>query len=104
MRCPSARARSMLNHGIGAALAGGWQTNWILSRESGTPFSVSASATSLNSPGNSQTANQVLPTVAILGGYGPGEPYFNPNAFAAVTTRHSAIAAAILSAVPACST
>jgi len=83
---PFGKGRNMLNHGIGAALAGGWQTNWILSRESGTPFSVSASATSLNSPGNSQTANQVLPTVAILGGYGPGDPYFNPNAFAAVTT------------------
>ena len=35
---------------------------------------------------NSQTANQVLPTVSILGGHGTGEPYFNPNAFAAVTT------------------
>jgi hypothetical protein len=83
---PFGKGRNMLNHGVAAALAGGWQTNWILSRESGTPFSVSASATSLNSPGNSQTAEQVLPTVAILGGHGPGAPYFNPNAFAAVTT------------------
>jgi hypothetical protein len=47
---------------------------------------VSASSTSLNSPGNSQTANQVLPSVAILGGHGPGDPYFNINAFAAVTS------------------
>jgi hypothetical protein len=67
-------------------LAGGWQVNWILSRESGTPFTVGASATSLNAPGNSKTANQVLPTVKILGGNGPGSPYFDITAFAAVTT------------------
>src|SRR5579863_6834040 len=76
----------MLNHGIGSWLAGGWQANWILSRESGTPFTVSASATSLNSPGNSQTANQVVEYVPILGGHGPGMPYFSPSSFAAVTT------------------
>ena len=50
---PFGKGKTMLSHGIGAWLAGGWQANWILSRESGTPFSVSASATSLNSPGNS---------------------------------------------------
>jgi hypothetical protein len=83
---PFGKGRNLLSHGIGAALAGGWQTNWILSRYSGTPFSISSSATSLNSPGNSQTANQLLPTVQILGGYGPGDPYFNTAAFAAVST------------------
>ncbi len=83
---PFGKSRQLLNHGIAAKLAGGWQVNAIMSRESGTPFTVSASATSLNSPGNSQTANQVLPTVEILGGHGPGNPYFNPAAFAAVTT------------------
>src|SRR6185503_4418094 len=41
--------------------------------------------TSLNSPGNTQTADQVLPEVAILGGHGVGQPYFDPNAFAPVT-------------------
>jgi hypothetical protein len=39
----------------------------------------------LNSPGNTQTADQILPTVAILGGHGVGQPYFNPLAFAPVT-------------------
>jgi hypothetical protein len=47
---PFGKRKNMLTHGVGAALAGGWQLNWILSRESGTPFSVSASGTSLNSP------------------------------------------------------
>src|SRR6202035_2566017 len=43
--------------------------------------------TSLNDGGtNTQTANQVLPTVAFLGGVGPGAHYYNPSAFAPVTT------------------
>jgi hypothetical protein len=83
---PFGKGKQMLAHGFASALASGWQLNWLLSRESGTPFTISASATSLNSPGNSQTANQVLPTVQILGGHGPGVPYFNIAAFAAVTT------------------
>jgi len=83
---PFGKGQNLLNHGFVSPLVSGWQTNWIVSRESGTPFSISSSATSLNSPGNSQTANQVLPTVAILGGHGPGAPYFDPTAFAAVTT------------------
>ena len=52
---------------------------------SGTPFTVGTSGTSVNAPGNTQTADQVLPNVAILGGHGVGQPYFDPNAFAPVT-------------------
>ncbi len=83
---PFGPGKSRLQRGLAGAIAGGWQINWILSRYSGTPFTVGASATSLNAPGNSQTANQVTPTVAIPGGHGPGQPYFDVNAFAAVTT------------------
>jgi hypothetical protein len=83
---PFGRGKQLLSHGFASVLTSGWQLNWILSRESGTPFTVSASATSLNSPGNSQTANQVVEYVPILGGYGPGKPYFSTTAFAAVTT------------------
>jgi len=83
---PFGKGTNMLSHGFASVLVSGWQANWILSRESGTPFTVSASATSLNSPGNSQTANQTVEYVPILGGYGPGNPYFSTSAFAAVTT------------------
>jgi hypothetical protein len=83
---PFGKGQHMLSQGIAATIAGGWQLNAVMSRPSGQPFTVSASATSLNSPGNRQTANQVLPPVSIVGGHGTGEPYFNPNAFAAVTT------------------
>ena len=42
-------------------------------------------ATALNTIGNAQTADQVLPKVAILGGTGPGQSYFDPRAFGTVT-------------------
>jgi hypothetical protein len=82
---PFGKNKNWAQHGVAAALAGGWQVNWIMSRMSGTPFTVGTSGTLLNSPGNTQTADQVLPTVAILGGHGVGQPYFDPNAFAPVT-------------------
>jgi hypothetical protein len=52
---------------------------------SGTPFNVTSSGTSLNAPGNTQTADLVVPNVKILGGHGPNAPYFDPLAFAPVT-------------------
>ena len=82
---PFGKGMHWLNHGVAAAIAGGWQVNGIMSRMSGTPFNVASSSTSLNAPGNTQTANQVVSSVQILGGHGTGEPYFNPNAFAPVT-------------------
>ncbi|SFS01250.1 Carboxypeptidase regulatory-like domain-containing protein [Granulicella pectinivorans] len=83
---PFGKNQRYLTHGVLSYIAGGWQLNNLISRTSGTPFTVSASASSLNAPGNSQFANQVLPTVRILGGHGVGNPYFDTNAFAPVTT------------------
>ena len=72
-------------NGIGAAILGDWLLSPSMSRDSGTPFTVTSSAASLNAPNNTQTADQVKPTVAILGGHGPNSPYFDPLAFAPVT-------------------
>lgn len=82
---PFGKKQRFANSGFAAAIAGGWQLNWILSRTSGTPFTVGTSGTSVNSPGNTQTADQILTNVEILGGHGVGQPYFAPLAFAAVT-------------------
>lgn len=82
---PMGRGKKLANQGLVAALVGGWQLNWVLSRMSGTPFTVGSSGTSVNAPGNSQTADQVKTEVAILGGHGVGQPYFDPLAFKAVT-------------------
>jgi hypothetical protein len=82
---PFGRGKKWAQRGAASWLAGGWQVNWIASRMSGTPFTVTSSGTSVNAPGNTQTADQVLPEVQILGGHGVGQPYFNPLAFAPVT-------------------
>ncbi len=71
--------------GVMAALAGGWQVNNIVTFYSGTPFNVTSSDTSLNSPGSSQRADQVVADVEILGGIGRGNAYFDPFAFQPVT-------------------
>jgi len=82
---PFGRGHRYVANGIGSKILGGWQMNWIMSRTSGTTFTVGTSGTSVNAPGNTQTADQILPTVAMLGGHGVGQPYFDPNAFAPVT-------------------
>jgi outer membrane receptor protein involved in Fe transport len=63
----------------------GWQVNGLISAYSGTPFSVIA-ANNLNAPGNNQRAHLIKPEVAIPGGTGPNQSYFDPLAFAAPTT------------------
>ena len=73
------------NGGVLARIVGGWQINGFLSARSGLPFTVTSSSASLNTPGASQTANQVLPNVQTLGGVGATTPWFNPLAYRAVT-------------------
>jgi hypothetical protein len=91
---PFGRAKRWAKSGIGSAIAGGWQVNWMLSRLSGNPLTLSGGGASLNAPGNTQTPDQVGP-VHILGGIGPlpggscaatdmSCHYFDPSAFAAV--------------------
>jgi hypothetical protein len=78
--------RRWLNDGgILSQIVGGWQVNNILSFYSGTPFSVTASGTSLNAPENDQVADLVTPNVTILGGIGRDNAYFDPLAFKPVT-------------------
>jgi outer membrane receptor protein involved in Fe transport len=87
VEAPFGRGKRYLNSGgVGSAIAGGWQINGLLSLYSGSPFTVSAAATSLNIvTGSNQRADQIKPTVAKLGFTGPGESFFDPLAFAPVT-------------------
>jgi hypothetical protein len=71
--------------GFGGAVLGGWQVNGIFSSYTGTPFTVTSSGTSLNAPGNTQVADQVLPEVKKLGNVGRGVPFYDPLAFRPVT-------------------
>jgi outer membrane receptor protein involved in Fe transport len=84
---PFGKNKKYLTDGFAAKALGGWQLSGREAMYVGTPFTVYAPDTSLNDGGtNTQTANQVLPTVAFLGGVGPGAHYYNPAAFAPVTT------------------
>ncbi len=71
--------------GFGNQLIRGWQLNGIFSVNQNRPFTIGASGGSLNSRGNSQTADQVLSEVRNLGGIGSGNPYYDRSAFAPVT-------------------
>jgi len=79
---PFGKGKKWVADGIGAMLLGGWQVNSMLTMYTGGVFSVTASGGSLNAPGNSQTADQIKPTVEI---YGTRDLWFDPTAYAPVT-------------------
>jgi hypothetical protein len=71
-------------NGIADLVIRNWQVSGIFSAYSGTPFTITTSGAMLNAPGNIQTADQVKVEVNRLGGIGPGDPYYDPSAFAPV--------------------
>lgn len=79
---PVGKGRTYLATGQLGYILGGWELAGSLSRESGTPFTVSASSNSLNSAGSSQFADQLVSHVQILGGHDAKHPYFNTADFA----------------------
>ena len=83
---PFGKGKAWAKSGVGAAVLGNWQVNGIMAAYTGTPFTVTAPGTSLNAPDNTQTANQIAPWT-LLGQVGPGTHYYDPSAFAAVTTQ-----------------
>jgi hypothetical protein len=77
---PYGPGRSQL-HGPVNYLVGGWQISGILTLESGTPIEdIAASGSSLNTPGEQQTANQVGP-VSYPKGINVGNPWFSTTSF-----------------------
>lgn len=84
---PFGKDKPWLTTGLVSKLVGGWQFSGIESAYTGTPLLVTASGASLNAPSNLQTPNQVMPSVPFIGAVGPGSYYYNPNAFAPVTTQ-----------------
>jgi hypothetical protein len=79
---PFGKGHRLLTHGWASWIVGGWSINGNLSRFSGLPFGVGTSS-ALNAGGQgANTANQINPSVAILGGHDPNHPYFDGSAFA----------------------
>ena len=79
---PFGKGKHWLSSGPVAQVLGGWQFNGLLTLMTGTPFTVTYSATSLLAPNNSQTADQIAP-VQILHGINTGNPWFSTSSFAA---------------------
>lgn len=83
---PFGRGRKWETSGAARAILSGWQVQGLWAMYSGSPFNVSSSGTSLNAPGNTQRADQVKKDVAMPHGTGFGQSWFDPLAFAPVTT------------------
>ncbi|MCX6550587.1 MAG: TonB-dependent receptor, partial [Acidobacteria bacterium] len=60
---------------------GNWQVSGLFTYQSGRPLDVTASATALNAPGNTQRPN-LTGTETVLGNYGPGQLYFDTSVYA----------------------
>jgi hypothetical protein len=71
--------------GTASSVLRDWQLNGVFAAYSGRPFTLTASGTSLNMPGNLQTPDQVKDNVEILGNVGDDGTYFDTTAFARVT-------------------
>lgn len=77
---PFGHDQHWLRTGPASWVLGGWQLAGDLTLMTGTPFSISASGSSLNTPGESQTADQVS-AVQILHGINTGNPWFSQSSF-----------------------
>jgi hypothetical protein len=66
---------------IARAIINDWQVNGVLAVFSGTPFTVTASGTALNTPSNTQTAD-LVGTFDVLGNIGAAGKWFDTTAFA----------------------
>lgn len=78
---PFGRGKAFLPNGAAGYILGGWSLSGSLSRESGTPFTVTGSSSSLSAQGSTQFADKVAP-VQILGGHDSAHPYFSTASFA----------------------
>ena len=81
---PMGRSHQVANSGLAAHILGGWQVSGIFAAFTGRTFTIGSSGSSLNSAGNTQTADQVA-EVRKIGGFGPGQFYYDPASFEPVS-------------------
>jgi hypothetical protein len=77
---PFGPGHKWLSSGYASRALGGWQVSAFLTMLSGLPFYVTANGGSLNSPGSTQTANQVAP-VSYPHGINVGNEWFSKASF-----------------------
>ncbi len=77
---PFGRGHKMLSSGPAAIALGGWKISGIVSVVSGTPFTVYANQSPLNTPGTALTAN-LTGVYHVTHGIGTGTHWLDPTAF-----------------------
>jgi len=77
---PFGPGRHWLTSGPASHVLGGWQFSGFLTLQSGLPINFTMSNTNLRAPGNTQRPD-VSGTPAVLGGIGPGNPWFDTSVF-----------------------
>jgi hypothetical protein len=89
---PFGKGQAYVQNGPAGFILGGWSMAGSLSRESGTPFTVTGSGGSLgpSTSGSSQFADVISKSNMILGGHNSSHPYFNPANFADPSTAQKA--------------
>ncbi|UCF38525.1 MAG: TonB-dependent receptor, partial [Acidobacteriota bacterium] len=79
---PFGPGQKFLNDGgVMSHILGGWQVNNIISWYSGTPFDIGGGQSTNCGSGCTGRAD-LVGTIQKLGGRGPGDPFYNPSAFA----------------------
>jgi Carboxypeptidase regulatory-like domain len=78
---PFGKGKRWLSSGVASTVLGGWKLGAIISLYSGLPFNVTANGGSINTPGQTQMANQVK-GYRTLHHIGPGNQWFDPTTFA----------------------
>ena len=81
---PFGRGHQLASSAVADAIVGGWKLSGIISAVTGLPFTVTASGTSLNTPGTTQTAS-ITGGFKKLGGIGSASPWFDPTVFSQPT-------------------
>ena len=82
---PFGKGKRWATSGVSAAILGDWQLNGLFAAYMGRQYTITASGSSLNMPGNLQTADLVKPEVAKLGMVGDDGTWFDTSAFARPT-------------------
>lgn len=82
---PFGTGKKWASSGVSRHVLGGWQFNGMFGAYQGRQFTLSASGTSLNMPGNAQTPDQINPVVAKIGMVGDDGTWFDTTAFARPT-------------------
>ena len=86
MSCRSGKSKPMLQHGVAVADRGRMVSERVVHALLRAAVHGVVVLDLCNCPGNSQTANQILGNVAKVGNGVGGNAYFNPLAYAPVTT------------------